>query len=259
MKPKLEVQRDLAGFVNELVDLAEKIEQRIPPNPQKCADEKNFFLRNFLHRNVDYANNVVTLVKGKHSHAAVLVARAVFEGIVYLESYRKLDDSLAKKWCYYSIYEVYREKYERYDKTAADKWLRQYAREHEHGAEIVENAQKEFVFDDRKQNWHQNLGKISNLFEKLGGLDDPDLARLAELKRRLYDPFSKVAHWTPQGVTAGDRFTLPAISLTFECLHWVSKAVTGEFDLDFDDDLGDLWRRYLLHSADTLGLTPVFV
>jgi hypothetical protein len=130
MKPKLEVQRDLAGFVTELADIAEKIENRIPPNPQKCADEKIYFLRNFLHRNVDYANNVVTLVKGKHSHAAVLVARAVFEGIAYFESYRKLDPSLAKKWCYYPIYEGYREEYERNGKPAADKWLRQYKREH---------------------------------------------------------------------------------------------------------------------------------
>jgi hypothetical protein len=251
---KLQVRRELVGFVKEIVALTKQIENRLPPNPQLCAADKLFFFSNFLHRNADYGNNVVALVNGKHSHAAVLVARTIFEGVVYVESYRRLDESLARKWCYYFIYEVYRVKYERDGKPVADKWLNEYKQKHD--PTIVEEAQKEFDFDDRKQNWHKKLGKLSNLFEKLARTGDPNLVRMEYAKRKFYDPFSKVTHWTPQGVRGAERFTLPAIALTFESLHWVSKAVNDDCHLDFKEKLDDTWNRYQRYSRATLEEWP---
>jgi hypothetical protein len=155
IKNKLQIERELIGFVKEIIPLAKKIETRMPHNPQKkCLDDKSFFYYNFLHRLVDYGNNVVTLVRGKHTHAAVLVARAAFEGLVYVELYRKFYTSLEKKWCYYAIYEAYRDEYERNGKIAADAWLHSY--ELQHGTAIVKNATEAFVFDKRKQDWHQD-------------------------------------------------------------------------------------------------------
>lgn len=117
---------------------------------------------------------------------------------------------------------------------------------------LEKNATKEFDFDDRKQDWHQKLGRVSNLFEKLAVSDDPSLAELDQSKRKLYDPFSKVVHWTPAGVIGEARLTLPAISLTFECLHRMSKDVNDDFDLDFGNDLYELWLRYQRYTAATL-------
>lgn len=251
IKNKLQIERELIGFVKEIIPLAKKIETRMPHNPpKKCLDDKSFFYYNFLHRLVDYGNNVVTLVRGKHTHAAVLVARAAFEGLVYVESYRKFYTSLEKKWCYYAIYEAYRDEYERNGKIAADAWLHSY--ELQHGTAIVKNATEAFVFDKRKQDWHQECGKLSNLFERLAKCGDPNLVWMEEAKNKLYGPFSKVTHWTPKGVRGAENFTLAAVALTFESLDGVSKAVNDECNLNFSENLDEVWNRFERYSKVTL-------
>jgi hypothetical protein len=213
------VERELVAFVKQISTLATKIENCMPKNPQKkCVDDKTYFYKHFLHRLANYGNSVAILVRAKHTHAAVLVARTAFEGLVYVESYRKFYEFLEKKWCYYAIYEAYREEYEHNTKTSADIWLRNY--ELQHGADIVQKATDAFVFEKRRQDWYQNLGLFSNLAEKLADCGDPDLVWMARAKRELYDPFSKVTHWTPKGVLGqnNEMFTLAAIALTFESL-----------------------------------------
>ncbi|MGA2883966.1 MAG: DUF5677 domain-containing protein [Halobacteriota archaeon] len=251
-RKKIQVARELVGFIKEIVALAKKIENHKPPNPDKCLDDKVYFYYNFLRRLVDYGNSVVILVRGKHTHAAVLVARTAFEGLVYVESYRKFYESLEKKWCYYAIYEAYREEYEHNSKTSADIWLRNY--ELQHGTDIVQKATEAFVFEERRQDWYQNLGRFSNLAERLANCGDPDLARMEQAKRELYDPFSKVTHWTPKGIFGQDKetFTLAAIALTFESLVGVSKVVNDECKLDFSEKLEDVWNRYQRYSRATL-------
>lgn len=248
-----QVARDLVGFIPEIIALAKKIENRKPRNPDKCLDDKVYFYYNFLSRLVDYGNIVVMLVRGKHTHAAVLVARTAFEGLVYVESYRRFYESLEKKWCYYAIYEAYRDEYEHNSKTSADIWLRNY--ELQHGADIVQKAKEAFVFEERRQDWHQNLGRFSNLTERLANCGDPDLAQMETAKRELYDPFSKVTHWTPKGILGQNKeiFTLAAIALTFESLVGVSNVVNDECKLDFSEKLEEVWNRYQRYSRATLG------
>lgn len=258
-KNELQVQRELISFVKEITTLAKKIEKCMPPNSQLCLDDKVYFYYNFLHRLVDYGKNVVTLVNGKNTHAAVLVARTAFEGLVYVESYRKFYDVLAKKWCYYAVYEGYREEYERNGKIAAEIWLDNYRLQH--GAAIVKEATDTFEFNERKQIWHQKAGgHISNLFEKLTKCGDPNLAFMEDAKKKLYDPFSKVTHWTPKGVLGQNKdiFTLAAIALTFESLHGVSKVVNDECKLNFAEKLEDVLNRFNNYSEVTFGKRHIF-
>jgi hypothetical protein len=242
------------AFVKQISTLATKIENCMPKNPEKCVDDKTYFYKHFLHRLANYGNSVAILVRAKHTHAAVLVARTTFEGLVYVESYSKFYESLEKKWCYYAIYEAYRDEYEHNGKPSADIWLHDYEVRHKNGVAIVKSAKQEFVFDERKQNWHQNLGIFSNLAERLADCGDPDLVWMERAKRELYDPFSKVTHWTPKGVLGqnNEMFTLAAIALTFESLMGVSKIVNDEYELDFSEMLEDVWSRYQRYSKATL-------
>jgi hypothetical protein len=240
---------ELLGFVKEVMVLAEKVENGIPEH-NLCADEKEFFFYTFLHRSVDYGKSLVALIEGQFTHSAVLVSRNVLEGYGFFAAYRKLDQSLAKTWCLYTIYEDYRKALERHDKVAADKLLADYKLKF--GAAIVAEAQKEFVFNNRKENWYKKVGLISNIFEKLATAGGPDLIAAEQVKRWLYDPFSKVTHWTPDGVKGAEDFRLAAISVTFECLQWMSTEVNDEYGLGFGDDLIDVRKRFYDYSRVAL-------
>ena len=245
---------ELLGFVKEVIVLAEKVESSIPKH-NLCADADEFFCYTFLHRNVDYGKSLVALIEGQFTHSAVLVARNVFEGYGYFAAYRKLDQSLAKTWCLYTIYEDYRKELERHGEAAANRLLISY--EQKFGAAVVAEAKQEFVFDNRKEKWYKKVGLISNIFEKLSTVGDPNLIALEQAKKYLYDPFSKVTHWTPDGVKGAKDFKQAAISLTFECLQWMSKEISREYGREFCDALDDALRRFNDYSG--LALTQLSI
>ena len=239
---------ELLSFVKEVIALAEKVESSIP-NHNQCADPKEFFCYTFLHRSIDYGKSLVSLIEEQFTHSAALVARNVFEGFGFFAAYRKLDQSLAKTWCLYVIFEDYWKERERHGKDAADKLLIDYERKF--GAVIVAEAKKEFVFDNRKEKWYKKVGLISNIFEKLSK-SEADLMALEQAKKYLYDPFSKVTHWTPDGVKGAEDFKQAAISITFECLQWMSKEISGEYAQEFGDALDDARKRFSDYSSAAL-------
>lgn len=225
---------DLLISVTELIDIADKIKDRIPSKGSQYSLTKDFFLYHFLDGIEECAKSVVLLVDKGHLRGAILVARNALEGLFYLSRYTK-DHCLAADWRDFAIYEDYRWEEKVKGRAAANDLLKKYRKDFGH--DVVRQAEKKFKFQKKidTQNWYRK----GNIWELV-----MDNKMCKSLYDWVYFDLSKVDHWSPSGVIGTKTRVEGAIAVTFQCLYIACECVNKVYN-GSSDDLQNVVNRYM--------------
>lgn len=248
--------------------LATDIEERFllssSSETNKSERKNNFFIYHFLNRTVAYSESIALLVENEFYHEAILVARAVLEGLIFFAYYQSHHD-IADKWGIFTIYEEGKKTANEAALDAVGKWLKGY--EKKSSKELIDRAEEDFGFNylpKETVTFHKNtLPAIINKIE------DVNLRRQV---RRQYDiiyyQFSQIEHWSPSGVIGGDVNVFAALTVTLDALFEMSREADKKYNLGFEKKLLELKEdtskiipliRVTLHNKQTADIPKLYL
>ncbi len=235
------INSDLLSVFQDIVGVSKRIDTAISRYSSKDSSDEDFFIYHFFHRSFLFGKSILLLVDNQFFHEAVLVARNMMEGLFYFQAFRfEIISGLPKKWRLYALYEDYRMAKE----EERPNLLNDYKSELRSG--MVEEAQKEYDFGKRMENWFR-MGSRRKLAEEI----DKRLAErvgygigMVSLYDTLYSDFSQITHWTPRGIIIGQRNISAALAVCIQSLHTISEYVNKKYQLQFDGDLGSILANY---------------
>jgi hypothetical protein len=220
------VQRDFSGI--ELYDVPDE-------------DLNDYFVYQFLHNVLTHAWSAVVLAENSFPKQLWLVARTTLEGWFFFKSFINKRspgkaDPIARKWRCYHIYQLYQLKRKSEGEAAAIQMLTDL--EDHLGTDLVMQAEKQFDFQNEKEQWYKR-GNLRALIDVDG---DRSLLPFYE---RVYSIFSQVQHWDPTLVIATEIDADAALGVVIHNTYMMLLHVVDFYDLAFDDQLKDIYRRFI--------------
>jgi Family of unknown function (DUF5677) len=226
----------------------------------KETDHFGFMALCFVHKQIEHARSLGILIDSKQYTDAIILARAMLEGLIFILWARldKVDRALSwRSFALVSDYETLlamKKRGEKVDKNFEKKLLDRLSAEAgrfrtkgamKHGTENVENPYQKY--------WHvDGNGRRIELTEMAQEIGDP-------LVKNLYDNLSQLGHWTVRGIGPLIRRGNNGVKIDFDshsnaaqacavCIHSLgatAKAVAEHFEMNIELEIDKLFNAYL--------------
>jgi hypothetical protein len=243
------INSDLLRVFQDMVGVSKRIDTDISRYSSTDSSDEDFFIYHFFHRSLLFGKSIILLVDNQFLHEATLVGRNIMEGLFYFQAFRfEIISGLPQKWRLYGLYEDYQMVKEKERLNLLNHF------KNELGNEIVEEAQKQYNFRKRFQNWF-NLQLRRKLAEKIDrrlreylGYD----IGMVSLYDTLYHDFSQISHWTPRGVVIGELNINAALAVSFQCLYTMSEYINKKYQFGYDKDIQKILAKHYRICSEAL-------
>ncbi len=240
-----EIEQKNLEFLKEIIQIAEVLNEKIAYKRSVDSKDEDFFVAYFFERVFRYANSFTLLVEQGFFHESIIIARNSMEGLFYFFAFLQ-NKQLATEWRYFSIYEDCEKAYLKAgEKALADLLTDMEQKFGNQKMQEIKNKYSNFsqIKSSKFCKWH----KKDNL-KQLIAYD----SNLQSLYDQLYSDFSKITHWTPTGLIAGEMSLKSSISVSFQCLFEITKAINESYELQKNNKLNQIYTNYLAYNEEKI-------